>query len=94
MQTTFKHLKHYQKPSELALSTTFKIDNLIHVNAFPCQKVGSSPRPFSWNKAIHVGAGLQNAKLFTCCTATDLQILQRQRRKGPGSLIRGQQFNP
>lgn len=84
MQTTFKHLKHHQKPSQTTLSTTFKIDNLIHVNTFPCQKVGSKPPSFSWSKAICVAASLQNAKLFTLCTVTDLQILQGRGEKSLG----------
>lgn len=58
--------------------------NLIYVNTFPCQKAGSSSPPFSWNKAIHVGAGLQNAKPFTLCRVTELQILQEREEKGLG----------
>lgn len=58
--------------------------NLIYVNTFPCHKAGSSSLPFSWNKAIHVGAGSQNAKPFTWCRVTELQILQEREEKGLG----------
>lgn len=58
--------------------------NLIYVNTFPCQKAGSSSLPFSCNKAIHVGAGLHNAKPFTLCRVTELQILQEREEKGLG----------
>ena len=75
MQTTLKHLKHYQKPSQITLPITFKIDN-------SCQCIFTSKALILTPETKpYVGPGLQNAKLLTLCAVTDLQILQARGEK-------------